>query len=193
MQGEEQEKPKRTGWKNKAWAIVALLILVGGIVGFRATIIKLPHAEWRNEFKPLSWKAAGVCIDDAEAFWKASAGDARMELRSYSFPVCRLELDEAEGSGYVTVRFFSGEGVQMGDRVYIEYRDGKFIPRENNSMQVTEMEATVRLEDGFLTKDEYTLHQFNQDAPLWRVEVDCRPEGGEPHPLGHLSVIPHDL
>lgn len=193
MQGEEQEKPKKTGWKNKAWAIVALLILVGGIVGFRATIIKLPHAEWRNEFKPLSWKAAGVCIDDAEAFWKASAGDERMELRSYSFPVCRLELDEAEGSGYVTVRFFSGEGVQMGDRVYIQYRDGKFIPRENNSMQVTETEATVRLEDGFLTKDEYTLHQFNQDAPLWRVEVDCRPEGGEPHPLGHLSVIPHDL
>ena len=193
MQGEEQEKPKKTGWKNKAWTIVALLILVGGVVGFRATIIKLPHAEWRNEFKPLSWKAAGVCIDDAEAFWKASAGDARMELRSYSFPVCRLELDEAEGSGYVTVRFFSGEGVQMGDRVYIQYRDGKFIPRENNSMQVTETEATVRLEDGFLTKDEYTLHQFNQDAPLWRVEVDCRPEGGETHPLGHLSVIPHDL
>ncbi len=193
MQGKEQDKPKKSGWKNKAWAIVALLILVCGIGGFWAAVAKLPHAEWRNEFKPLAWEGAGVCIDDAEAFWKASAGDARMELRAYSYPVCRLVLNEAEGSGQITVRFFNGDGVQIGDRVYIPYKDGKFVPRENNSMQVTESEATVRLEDGFLTKDEYTLHQFNQDARFWRVEVDCRPEGGEPQPLGHLSVIPHDL
>ena len=193
MQDQEQAKAKKTGWKSKVWGISAILILVAGIVSFWGMISKLPHAEWRNEFKPLSWKAAGVRIGKAEAFWKASAGDARMELRAYSFPVCRLELDEAEGSGHVTVRFLSGEGVQMGDRVYLQYKDGKFTPRQSNSMQVTETEATVRLEDGFLTADEYTLHQFDQDAPLWRVEVDCRPQGGETHPHGHLSVIPHDL
>lgn len=193
MQDQECAKQPKTGWKNKIWGAVALLILVTSALLFWCSIARLPRAEWRNEFTPLSWKAAGVCIDEAEAYWKASAGDARMELRSYNFPVCRLHLDEAEGAGQITVRFLNGEGVQMGDRTYIQYRDGKFVPRTGNSMQVTETEATVRLEDGFLTQDEYILHQFNQDAPLWRVEVDCRPAEGERQPLGHLSVFPNDL
>lgn len=193
MKDQEQEKPKKAGWKDKVWGGVALLILVLGALGFWSIYNKLPHAEWRNEFKPLSWEAGGVCIDEAEAYWKASAGDPRMELRSYCFPVCRLALDEAEGSGQVTVRFLNAQGVQMGDRVYLPYENGKFMPRQSNSMQVTETEATVRLEDGFLSKDEYTLHQFSQDAPLWRVEVDCRPQGGEPAPLGYISILPHDL
>lgn len=193
MQDQEPAKQKKTGWKDKVWGSIALLILILGIAMFWGMVKKLPHAEWRNEFKPLSWDVAGVCIDEAEAYWKSSQGDARMELRSYNFPVCRLVLDEAEGKGVVAVRFMNGEGVQMGDRVYIPYEDGKFIPRQNNSMQVTEKEATVRLEDGFLSRDEYLLHQFNQDAPLWRVVVECRPDGGEMQNMGHLSIIPHDL
>lgn len=193
MQDQEQEKPRKAGWKDRIWGGIALLILGLGVIGFWSVYHKLPYAEWRNEYKPLSWKAAGVCIDEAEAYWKASAGDPRMELRSYCFPVCRLVLDGAEGSGQVTVRFLNAQGVQMGDRVYLTYENGKFMPRQSNSMQVTETEATVRLEDGFLSKDEYTLHQFSQDTPLWRVEVDCRPQGGDPAPLGYLSILPHDL
>jgi hypothetical protein len=60
-------------------------------------------------------------------------------------------------------------------------------------MKVTETEATVRLEDGFLSQDEYTLHQFDQDAPLWRVYVECRPQDGQLQPLGYLSILPQDL
>ena len=193
MHDQESEKPKKSGWKTHIWAGIALLILATGIISFWCTIQKLPHADWRTEFKPLSWKAAGVCIDHAEAHWKASAGDARMELRAYCFPVCRLELDEAEGSGVIAVRFTNAQGVQMGDRISLRYENGKFQPRESNSMKVTETEATVRLEDGFLSSDEYTLHQFSQDSPLWRVYVECRPDGGELQPLGYLSILPNDL
>lgn len=193
MQDQEPEKPQRTGLKDKIWGSIALLILVAGGSSFWYTIHKLPRAEWRNEYTPLAWESAGVRISEAEAYWKASAGDARMELRSYNYPVCRIKLDKAEGNGHVTIRFINGQGVQMGDRVYISYKDGKFGTRESNSMNVTETEAQVRLEDGFLTKDEYTLHQFDEYAPLWKVEIDCRPENGEPQRLGHLSILPHDL
>ena len=193
MHDQEAEKSKKTGWKEITWGSIALLILVVGVIAFLCTMHKLPHAEWRTECKPLSWKAAGVAIDHAEAYWKASAGDSRMELRSYCYPVCQLKLDEAEGTGMVTVRFQNGQGVQMGDRINIHFKDGKFVPTENNSLLATETEATVRLEDGFLSQDEYTLHQFNQDTPLWRVYVDCRTADGKLHPLGYLSILPNDL
>ena len=37
------------------------------------------------------------------------------------------------------------------------------------------------------------LHQFDEHAPLWRVYVECRPEGGIMQEMGYLSVLPHDL
>ena len=193
MHDQEAEKTKKTGWKDKTWGGIALLTLAICAIIFYALIARLPHAEWRNEYQPLAWEAAGVCIDHAAASWKSSAGDERMELRAYCYPECVLNLDKAEGRGDIIVRFLNAQGVQMGDRVNLPYADGKFIPRESHSLKVTESEATVRLEDGFLSKDEYTLHQFNQDTPLWRVYIECRPENGELTHLGYLSILPNDL
>lgn len=193
MQDQKTEITKKSKWTDWFWGGAAVLIFTVGALGFWHIFNKLPQAEWRNEFKPLSWEADGVCIDKAKAFWKSSAGDSRMELRSYNYPVCRIRLDEAQGNGLVTVRFLNGSRVQMGDRIYLQYRDGKFVPRNSNSMQVTETEAEVRLEDGFLTKDDYTLHQYDQHAPLWRVEVDCSRDNKIFYRLGHISVIPNDL
>lgn len=193
MQVPEQEKHNRMGRKDKIWGAVALLILALGLVIFCNLFMQVPKSEWRDESTPLSWKGSGVEIKNAEAAWKAAAGDARMELRAYCYPICRIELEEATGEGTVIIRFLNDKGVQLGDRVYIAYKDGQFIPRQSNSMLITAKEATVRLEDGFLTKDEYILHQLDQQAPLWRVEVACRPENGKQIKLGHLSILPHDL
>ena len=193
MQDAEQEKPKQTGWKHRIWGIVALLILALSVVSFYCQFNDLPRAFWRDASTSLPWTAEGLRIDEAEACWKSSAGDARMELRSFNFPICRIRLGESTGKGYVVVRFVNGEGIQMGDRVYIAQTDGRFTPRESNSMQVTEQEATIRLEDGFLSRDDYTLHQLDQHASLWSVKVEYRPEGGEMKEIGHLSIVPNDL
>lgn len=193
MQDQKTEITKKAKWSDRFWAGAALFILVLGAAFFGYIFYQLPHAEWRNDFKPLSWKANGVCIKKAEVFWKLSAGDARMEMRSYNHPVCRIHLDEAKGSGVIAVRFLNGNQVQMGDRVYLEYRDGKFVHTESENANVTEKEAEVRLEDGFLTRDDYVLHQMDEQAPYWRVEVDCSPDNKTFYRLGHLSIIPHDL
>lgn len=193
MQEPETEKQDKSRIKDKVWGGVALLLLAAGVLAFYCQFSGLPRAAWRDASKPLSWKAGEVSIEEAEAFWKSSAGDVRMELRSFNFPVCRLKLGESSGNGHVVVRFMNGEGVQMGDRIYIAYTDGKFSPRDNNSMKVTEQEATIRLEDGFLTRDEYTLHQMDEHATLWSVLVELRPEGGEMTEIGNLSIVPNDL
>ena len=193
MQDQEPAKEKKTGLKDRIWGGIALLLLAVGIICFYCQFNNLPRSEWRDASTPLSWKIEGVCIEEAEAFWKSSVGDSRMELRSFNFPVCRLKLGESSGKGQLVVHFRNGEGVQMGDRLYLPYTDGKFIPRENNSIKVNEHEAFIRLEDGFLTRDEYTLHQMDQNAPLWRVMVECRPEGGNMVEIGQLSIVPNDL
>ncbi len=193
MQDQTEQSKAKTGWKSKVWAGIALLILAVSVVTFGVMFSKVPKAEWRNAYSPQPWEAAGICIHEIDAIWKSSAGDPRMELRAYCFPICRFQLKEATGEGQVTVRFINSKGEQMGDRLYIAYKDGKFTPRESNSLHVTETEVTVRLEDGFLSKDDYTLHQLSQDEPLWKVQVGCRLSNGEQHELGYISILPNDL
>lgn len=193
MQDPEPKKENKTGNKERIWRGVALLLLATGLICFYCQFNKLPRAEWRDASTELSWEMEGLCIDEAEATWKSSAGDARMELRSFNFPECKLKLGDSTGNGQVVVHFKNGEGVQMGDRVYIPYVEGKFTPKDDNGIQVTEQEAIIRLEDGFLSRDEYTLHQMNQKAPLWSVVVECWPEGGNMVEIGKLSIIPNDL
>ena len=193
MQDQEPKKENKTVNKDIIWKSVALLLLATGLICFYCQFNNLPRAEWRDASTSPSWEMNGLCIDTAEATWKISEGDARMELRSFNFPVCKLKLGDSTGNGQVVVHFKNGEGVQMGDRVYIPYVGGKFIPKENNSLSVTEQEATIRLEDGFLSRDEYTLHQLDQKAPLWSVVVEYWPEGGSMVEIGKLSIIPNDL
>ena len=193
MQEQKEPSKAKTGWKNAVWGGVALIIIAAALVGFWSAFSKLPKSEWRNASTALPWQVNGVKLDEVEAVWKNSAGDSRMELRAYCFPVCRMKLAQAQGEGQLTVRFLNSRGEQMGDRLYIAYKDGKFIPKENNSIHVTETEATVRLEDGFLTRDEYILHQFSQTEPLWRVQVGCRATGSEHQQMGYISILPNDL
>jgi hypothetical protein len=193
MQDQEQEKTEKSGRMDKIWGALAIVLLIAGVLGFYFQFNDLPRSYWRDASKPLPWEGAGVRIKAAEAYWKSSAGDDRMALRSYNFPVCRLQLDEASGKGDLLVRFINSEGIQMGDRIYVSYADGKFIPREHNSGKISEQEAIVRQEAGFLTRDEYILHQLDEHAPLWRVVVECRPAGGEIIEIGHICILPNDI
>ncbi len=193
MQDQKDTKELALRKTDKLWGLIALLILFTGALCFWFIIGKAPKAEWRNAYTELPWEAAGVCVNEAEATWKSSRGDSRMELRAYCYPTCRLALQAAEGKGFISIRIFDSLGTQMGDRVRIYYSNGKFQPVQSNSVQVTDTEASIRLEDGFKTPDLYKLHQINEQEKLWTVEVTCHPDGGEPGKLGHLSIQPHDL
>ena len=193
MQDQKETKKPVKKISSLIWGSISLFILLIGGICFWCTITKAPKAEWRNAYTRLPWEAAGVSISNAEASWKSSQGDARMELRAYCYPTCRLELNKAEGRGYISVRMFNSFCSQMGDRIRINYADGKFLPVQGNSLRVTENEAHIRLEDGFQNADLYKLHQINQSEKLWTVEVTCHPEGGEAEELGRLSILPHEL
>lgn len=193
MQDQTQPKQKRPKQIDRVWGLAAVLILIASITYVWSIIDKVPHAEWRNVFKPTPWEVADVKVSEAEAYWKSSAGDTRMELRARYYPVGRIKLAKAEGEGIISVRFFDDAGNQVGDRVNVPYRNGKFVPRQDYSVQATEEELTVRLEDGFQNPDLYKLHQVDENATLWRMEFDCQPVGKKRTYLGHLSILPHDL
>lgn len=193
MQDQKDTKMLAKRRKDMVWGCIALLILLTGAICFWSTFNKTPQAEWRNAYTKLPWEAGGVRITEAEASWKSSQGDARMELRAYSYPSCRLVLSEASGTGYLTIRMYDSNGTQMGDRVRINYHNNQFQPTQGNSLQVTGTEAYIRLEDGFKTPDLYNLHQINEKELYWSIQVTCHPNGAEPEDLGRLSILPHDL
>ena len=193
MQDQTPRNKKHPKQSNRLWGLASLLMLLASLTYIWSIINKAPHAEWRNIYKPTPWKAAGVKISEAEALWKSSVGDARMELRARYYPTGRIKLDSAEGEGIISVLFFDDAGNQVGDRVNISYKDGRFTARNDYSLQVTEDEAIIRLEDGFQNPDLYKLHQADQEAPLWRMEFECQPVGKKRTYLGHLSILPHDL
>lgn len=193
MQDQEQKKTFKMKKTDMAWGAAALVILFVTLAWFSATLHHAPQSEWRILQCNFPWETEGVSIEKVEASWKSSKGDARMELRAFSYPVCHITLGKAEGKGVFTLRFLDPVGNQMGDRIRIGYQDGQFRTSHSNSMQVTEKEATIRLEDGFSSSDLYKLHQVNQQEKLWSVEVTCIPEGSEPQHMGYVSIIPHDL
>ena len=193
MQDQEQKKPIVHKLICNIWGILSLILLVAAGIYFWSLVHKAPHAEWRNVFQPLPWKQAGVVISEAEASWKSSKGDERMELRAFCYPSARIKFAAAEGEGIVSIRFIDNSGAQIGDRVNIPYKDGKLTARNTHSLQITENELTVRLEGGYKNFDLYALHQVNMKEPYWRVDVECTPQGQERCHLGHISIIPHDL
>ena len=84
----------------------------------------------------------------------------------------------------------------IGYNIYTTAQTFDYLPSVGEELKLytyLNVREDAMLLYGFLTKDEYTLHQFDEYAPLWKVEIDCRPENGEPQRLGHLSILPHDL
>ncbi len=193
MQDQKEETRKKAGIMDMVWAGLALFILVIGITIFWTTVHKAPQADWRNAYTRLPWEGAGVKISEAESYWKNSAGDERMELRAFCFPLCRIKLEQAEGEGVITAIFYDTTGATVGDRIFLPYKDGKFTLGNSASIQVNGNEVTFRLEDGYKNPDLYKLHQVDEKESLWKIEFDCRPDGKQAERLGILSVIPHDL
>ncbi len=193
MQGKNEEKGKSRKLADMIWTSVCLIILVLGAGYFLYALNKVPQSEWRNAYTCLPWKSGEVCIAEASAEWKASAGNERMELRAYCYPECRILLREAPGTGTISIRFCDTNGHQIGDRVNLDYTDGRFTTPPNFNVKINTQEAIVRLEDGFQTSDLYKLHQANTEIPFWRVYVEHRAADGTRKELGYLSILPHDL
>lgn len=195
MQDQRQQKTSRPPKQsNRLWGLFAFLLLISAATYFWTVVKQAPHAEWRNVFRPLPWKSEHIVISEAEASWKSSAGDARMELRARYYPSARIKLASTEGKGTLSIRFLDSTGAQIGDRVNVPYDNNQFTAKETPSLQVNGNEITVRLEDGYQAEDLYRLHQVDDKEPLWRIEVDYSPlEHRKRFYLGHISVIPYDL
>ena len=193
MQHQEQNTSVLQRLTRSIWGILSFLLLTAAGIYLWNIVSNAPQAKWRNAFQPLPWEQEGIVISEAEASWKNSKGDERMELRSFCYPSVRIKLAAAEGEGTISIRFFDSTSSQIGDRVNIPYKNGKLLAPKSPCIQATENEVTVRLEDGYRNEDLYTLHQVNQDEPYWRVELEYAPQGQERKFLGYISVIPNDL
>lgn len=187
-----EEKPRKK-IINLIWGAIFGMMLLGLAGAFVYIYRNVPTSEWRQSSSPTPWRGAGVIVNEAEASWRNSAGDARMELRAAYYPVMRLQLDTCEGRGTIIVRFADETGAQRGESISIAYANGAFTPSRDRNVVAEGNKAEVHIESGFPTADEYLVHKFTESAPLWRVVVTNRPAGTyEEHFIGYTCVLPKE-
>lgn len=193
----ETETQEKTGASPRPKRIAAyvchalgLLLLVSAVGAGVAVVWQLPVTDWKNAYLPTPWVGENLRIEQAQASWKNAAGDQFMALRTAYYPELTLTLGECSGEGLMMVNFRSVTGSVVGDTVHLRYTASGFVPQLGDLVQTNGKTAVCRIAKGFETKDDYTLHQLNEQEQLWRAEVRYVPQGGTPQLLGYVSVIP---
>lgn len=196
----EQETQKKANGElkmslsQKIWGGIGCLSLMAALGAGLYVYNALPVDNWREGGIAFPWKGENVSIDSMQACWKSSVGDARMELRSHCYPEITLQLGEGSGKGHLVLEVLNSRGNQQGDTVYLPYNAGTFESRESNNIKTEGKNATVRIETGYATGDDYLLHQLNTEEPLWRVEISYRNEGSaELHHMGFTCIPANEL
>lgn len=169
------------------------MMLLGLAGAFVYVYRNVPTSEWRQSSTPTPWRSAGVIVNEADAYWRNSTGNARMELRAAYYPIMRLQLDACEGNGNLIIRFADETGVQRGESISIAYSNGAFMPSRDRNVVTEGNKAEVHIESGFSTADEYLVHKFTESAHLWRVVVTNRPTGTyEEQFIGYTCILPKE-
>ena len=192
-QNEQENAPKKPRFKISSliWGVIFVGMMLG-LAGAGVYIYRnVPTSEWRKSGTDTPWGGVGVVVEEADAYWRNSTGDARMELRAAFYPVLKLQLGTCEGSGNIIVRFADITGAQRGENISLAYANGAFLPSRDRNVKVEGNTAEAHIESGFSTADEYLVHKFTESAPLWRVVVTNRPAGTyEEHFIGYTCVLP---
>lgn len=189
---DDHQQP-HTGARKRPFPVFALLACVMGALILAAAgwaYCQIHGTEGRMvTSSPFPWEGQGLSVRSVSAIWKASKGDARMEMRATHYPVARIKLGEGEGNGLMQVTFHDEFGRQVGDPVHLPYRKGQFMTKDDNWVRADKDTATCRIEGGFTNEGDYELHCLQLKTPLWQVRLYQRAEG-EPRMrfLGSVSV-----
>lgn len=185
----DDARPK-TSFFSVLWSTLAVVMGVGVISCALWGYAQINANNTREEASAtFPWQGEGITIKSMTAWWKSSRGDARMEMRAAYYPVARIKLGECTGDGMISVIFMDAMRRQIGEPIHIPYRKGQFPAREENWVRASGDTATCRLETGFDTEEELTLHRIQPNTPLWRVRVVYRPAGeAVSRELGYVTV-----
>lgn len=173
---ESQDKPKKR-IRFTFWGIMGYGLILVAIAGIILFYIKMPMHVDRDLSNKLPWSNAGLIIEEVEAAWKSSRGNAFLSKRAYAYPEARIRIGAAPGKGRIDVIFLDSSGTQIGDTHYLRYENGQFEKGQDRVSQSEGNTATVWLETGFESADLFTLHRANRQENLWRVVCIHRPEG----------------
>lgn len=190
---EADKKEKKAGkigrWNLIFWGLSGILLLAG----VAAALLPYRHlqlAEWRETATDFPVRCStGTVLEKVEAAWQSSRGNERMELRAAYYPTATITIEAAQGAGQFMLRFVDSRGEFRGEIYTAPYQNGSFCPARDITLSDDARQATVRLEEGFDTKDAYLLHSLSESEPLWRIYVWHRAEGTEENALVGFRTI----
>ncbi len=179
----------RLGTKNLIWLGVFVVMMLAVATTWLWPHRTLPTSSWRDANSTLPWQNDGLKVKELTGYWKSSAGNERMMLRTAYYPVAEIELGECDGSGMLYISFTDSNDRQTGDAINLYYEKGNFRPRQEVNIMTEGNKARVFIEAGYDKRCDFELHQFDESTPLWRVQLACRPEGArDVQPLGSVTI-----
>lgn len=188
-----QNNVKRARYLNKKYIFPAgvccflmLAFLITGMVLYR----DLPTSHWRESNTDFPWEGSGICISNVECHWQNSKGHERMELRAAFYPSAVITLqNKVTGKGNLIVRFLNANASPCGQSIYLPYNEKGFIFKEDLNILAMDKEATLHLESGFRTENEFYNHALAEEQPLWKVSIWNRPDGAdEDEFMGYITI-----
>lgn len=183
-----QEKPKNRV-RFTIWGVLGYGLILLAAIGILVFYTWMPMHVDRDLSDKLPWTNEGLVIEEVEASWKSSQGNAHLSKRTALYPEADIRINAAPGKGRIDVIFLDPMGTQIGDTHYLRYENGQFEKNQNRVCQSEGNTATVWLETGFESMDLFTLHLANREENLWRVVCIHRPEGAsEGIRLGQRSI-----
>lgn len=193
---QEQNEQNKVKWSRWFWkktlfragvcCMLMLAFLITGMVVYR----DLPMSHWRESHTDFPWEGKGICIKSVTCHWHSSQGDERMELRAAYYPTAVITLrDKVTGKGNLIVRFLDDGATPHGQSIYLPYNENGFSFKEDLNILAMGKEATVHLEVGFRTQDEFYNHALAEERPLWKVSVWNRPDGADADEfMGYITI-----
>ncbi len=180
---------KRIGIRNIIWLSLFGVLMLAVAITWLWPYRTLPTASWRDANSTLPWENESLKVEDVKGHWANATGNERMMLRAAYYPVAEIELGDSQGSGMLYITFSDSRGRQAGDTINLTYENGSFHPRHEVNISAEGKKARVFVETGYEQDSEFELHLFDASSPLWRINLQYRPEGAyDVQPMGFVTI-----
>lgn len=151
--------------------LTALILISAALMVGHAITSRIETRDGRMAGLSFPYETPDFTIESAETSWRSSEGDERLALRTSYYPCATITLADIKGEGALIISFSNSENKNLGYMTSLRFTADGFEPKNDASVKTEGKTATIILEGGYATKDDFYLHCIDESQPLWRLNM----------------------